>query len=137
MQEANRLRNSGRRICEVTKFAIEHVVKSRRLLASLFHVVFIYAYRIHGCTDFLIEINPRHVAFYKKMLGFEDWGDTKVCPRVSAPARLLRLDLSYMRKMIQLLGGHGEGIPGEKSLYPYFFSPEEEDGITGRLMPTH
>ena len=34
-------------------------------------------------------------------------------------------------------GGHGDGCPGERSLYPYFFSKAEEEGILGRLRALH
>jgi hypothetical protein len=30
--------------------------------------------RLHGFTDYVIEVNPRHVAFYQRMLGFADFG---------------------------------------------------------------
>lgn len=136
-EEADELRRAGRKLCEVGKLAVDHVVRSKRVLASLFHIVFIYAYRIHVCSDFLIEINPRHVAFYKKMLGFEEFGGLKICPRVDAPARLMRLDLDHMRDQISKYGGHATTYAAEKSLYPYFFSPAEESGITQRLITIH
>jgi len=132
--EADKLRQLGRRLSEVCKFAVDHVVNSKRLLATMFHIVFIFAYRIHNCTDFLIEVNPRHVAFYRRMLGFERWGEERTCARVAAPALLLRLDLDHMCRMIQAFGGRGDGARGERSLYPYFFSPAEEKGITRRIL---
>jgi hypothetical protein len=135
--EADELRRSGRQLSEVCKFAVDHVVNSKRLLATMFHIVFIYAYRIHDRTDFLIEVNPRHVAFYRRMLGFERLGVERTCARVAAPALLLRLKLEHMCRMIQTFGGCGCGVPGERSLYPNFFSPAEEAGITGRILAVH
>jgi hypothetical protein len=35
--EIDALRAEGRRLCEFTKLAMDHVVKSKRVLASLFH----------------------------------------------------------------------------------------------------
>jgi len=135
--EADRLRSEGRRLCEMTKLAVDHVVRSKRVLASLFHISLIYGYHLHGRTDCLIEINPRHVRFYKTMLGFEELGEMKMCPRVNAPACLLRLDLDRVESKIAVLGGHGEGVPGERSLFPYFFSKAEEEGILRRLNTIH
>jgi len=135
--EADRLRNEGRRLCEMTKLAVDHVVRSKRVLASLFHISLIYGYHLHGRTDCLIEINPRHVRFYKAMLGFEELGEMKMCPRVNALARLLRLDVDRVESKIAVLGGHGEGVPGERSLFPYFFSKAEEEGILRRLKTIH
>ena len=135
--EATELRRDGRRLCEMTKLAVEHVVRSKRVLASLFHIALIYARYLHGRDDCLIEINPRHVKFYEAMLGFEPMGETRICRRVNAPARLLRLDIDGADEKIRLYGGRGEGCPGERSLYPHFFSKAEEAGIIGRLKALH
>lgn len=128
------LRQAGRRICEITKLAVDQNVKSKRVLAALFHISFIYGFKIHGGTDFLIEVNPRHAPFYRRMLGFEIFGDEKICPRVSAPAVLLRLDLEHANRKIREVGGKLEAVTGEKSLYPYFFSKRDELGIANRLL---
>jgi len=68
------------------------------------------------------------------MLGFEKFGDEKICPRVNAPAVLLRLRLEHAEQQIAAFGGKAEGAKGEKSLYPFFFSAKDEDGIIGRLQ---
>jgi hypothetical protein len=135
-EESDGLRREGRRLCEMTKLAVEHVVRSKRVLASLFHIALIYAHHLHRRDDCLIEINPRHVRFYQAMLGFEAMGEMKMCRRVSAPARLLRLDLGMADTKIQAYGGHGDACV-ERSLYPYFFSKAEEAGILGRLRALH
>jgi N-acyl amino acid synthase FeeM len=136
-EESRRLRSEGRRLCEMTKLAVERLVRSKRVLASLFHISLIYARHLHGCTDCLIEINPRHVRFYETMLGFEALGGLKLCRRVGAPARLLRLDIDAADAKIAAFGGNVAGFPGERSLYPYFFSKAEEAGILGRLKALH
>lgn len=128
------LRAVNRKVCEITKLAVDQSVRSKRVLASLFHLCFIYGRNIHGGTDFVIEVNPRHVLFYKKMLGFEQFGEEKTCPRVNAPAILLRLELDHAERMITEFGGQMEATTGEKSLYPFFFSKKDEIGITGRLL---
>ena len=136
-EEADCLRSEGRRLCEMTKLAVDHVVRSKRVLASLFHVSLIYGHHLHGRTDCLIEINPRHLNFYKTMLGFEEHGGLKMCPRVNAPARLLRLNVEHVESRIAALGGHGERMRKERSLFPYFFSKAEEEGIVRRLKTIH
>jgi len=112
---------------------VEDVVRSRAVLAAIFHIAYIYAHRIRACTDLLIEVNPRHVRFYRAMLGFEKYGQQRMDPRVSAPAILLRLDLSHAEAQIAKFGGHGELADQVRLLYPLFFSPQEESGIEGRL----
>jgi len=126
------LRAQGRRLCEPARLAIDRNV-NMRVFAALIHISYVYAHRLHGCTDYVIEVNPRHVRFYKRMLGFRDAADERHCSRVGAPAVLLRLDLAHMTEQIGLYGGRMESVPNERSFYPYFFSPHDEAGITVRL----
>lgn len=128
----NLLRQQGRRLCEPSRLAIDKGV-SKRVFAALIHISYIYAHNIHRYSDYIIEVNPRHVGFYKKMLGFHDFGGERACTRVGAPAVLLRLDLSYMERQIRRYGGLMEQHGGERSFYPYFFSTWDEPGITERL----
>jgi hypothetical protein len=133
-READQLRAEGRKPCDITRLAVDQDIKSKSVLAALFHLSYIYGYNIHHSSDFLIEVNPRHVLFYKRMLGFEPFGGEKVCPRVNAPAVLLRLDLAYANEQIIRYGGLGASIAGVKTIYPYFFSRVDELGITQRLL---
>lgn len=131
--EVTTLRADGRRICEFTKLAMDTVVKSKRVLASLFHVAYIYAHRLKGFDSLLIEVNPRHVRYYEKMLGFKVLGPERLNRRVNAPAVLMCLDFSHAQEQIKRYGGSLGTACSERSLYPYFFSIEEEAGIVGRL----
>jgi len=132
--EVDELRAKGRKIAELTKLAVDESSASKSVLAALFHIAFIYAFHIHKYTDFVIEVNPRHALFYKRMLGFNLLGSERMCPRVGAPAVLLHLDLDYIGQKISELGGVLPPPPGEKSLYPYGFSKEDELGIAQRLQ---
>lgn len=131
--EIDRLRQDQRLVCEFTKLAVDQEIKSKRVLASLFHLAYIYAHLIHGATDTVIEVNPRHAVFYKRMLGFEQLGEERMCPRVSAPAVLLRLAFDHPKREIAQYGGAMRELPGVRSLYPFFFGPADEQGITARL----
>ena len=132
--EVSKLRGAGREVCEFTKLAMDNVVRSKRVLASLFHVAYLIAHRINGIHDLMIEVNPRHVLYYEKMLGFEVMGAEKLNTRVNAPAVLLCLQLSHAKDQIAKFGGKPEFSASERSLYPYFFSAAEESGIIGRLQ---
>lgn len=132
--ELDRLRAAGSKLCEFTKLAFDTSVRSKTALANLFHLAVIYARDLHGCTDIIIEINPRHRRFYEIMLGFKREGDLKMNPRVNAPAYLLRVELSYVTEQIKQHGGTFGNEGAERSFYPYFFSPREEEGIRGRLF---
>jgi len=134
--ELDRFRRDHARLCEVTKLAFDHSVQSKHALANLFHLAFIYARDIHGCSDAVIEVNPRHRRFYERMLGFRQVGPLKINARVDAPSYLLHVNLGYVSAQVERLGGtHSHGLrPGERSLYPYFFSYDEERGIAARLL---
>jgi hypothetical protein len=133
LEEINHLREKGWKVCEFTKLAIDSVVRSKRVLASLFHVAYIYAHRIKGFHKLLIEVNPRHVRYYERMLGFQISGPKRMNRRVTAPAILMTLDFDHARDQIGRLGGRPELADDERSLYPLFFSVAEEAGIVGRL----
>ena len=132
--EADQLRAQGRKICDVTKLAVDQDIKSKNVLGALFHLSVIYGRNIHHATDFLIEVNPRHALFYQRMIGFVPFGEEKLCPRVNAPAVLLKLDLAYSNEQVLKYGGLGASAQGVKSIYPYWFSKEDELGITQRLL---
>ncbi|MBA3596212.1 MAG: long-chain N-acyl amino acid synthase [Methylibium sp.] len=131
--EVQALRKNGIRICEFTKLAMGATAGSKHVLASLFHVAYTIAHRIRGFDMLLMEVNPRHVAYYRRMLGCQILGAERLNRRVSAPAVLLSLDLNYTREQIRRLGGRPEQAACEKSLYPFAFSEPEEAGIIDRL----
>ena len=133
-KEADQLRAQGRRICDVTRLAVDQEIKSKSVLGAIFHLSIIYARNIHNATDMLTEVNPRHAAFYERMLGFVRVGDEKLCPRVNAPAVMLKLDLAYADEQVKKYGGLGASAHGVKNMYPYWFSKEDEMGITQRLL---
>jgi len=81
----------------------------------------------------MIEVNPRHVRYYERMLGFKVSGPQRLNRRVSAPAVLMSLDFRHAHEQINRLGGKPELADMNRSLYPLFFSVPEEAGIVGRL----
>lgn len=87
-------------ICEFTRLAIDTAAAGREVLCSLFYVGYVYAHLVQGATDLFVEVNPRHVSFYKRMLGFRQRGELKQCARVGAPAILLHLDFRYTAMQI-------------------------------------
>ena len=88
------------------------------LLVRLFNFIYIFALRVRRFDDFVIEVNPRHVNYYKRMLLFEQIGTERPCPRVQgAPATLLHLDLCDVDREILRHGGRKAA-----ALYPHFYS---------------
>jgi hypothetical protein len=127
-----KLRREERKLCEFTKLAVEESIRSPAILGAIFHVACMYAIEVHRCTDVLIEVNPRHVRFYERMLGFRQAAEERLDPEVNAPAVLLRLDLWHCAREIERLGGRRHGS-GERSFYPHFFSPEKAAEVVDRL----
>jgi hypothetical protein len=134
LKEIDRFRATGRKVCELTKLAVDPRYGSKELMASLFQLAYIYAHVIHGVSDTCIEVNPRHVGFYKRMLGFQEIGEVRTCPRVNAPAILLHIECDYMRRQIARHSGQAQGNrSSEKSLYPYFLNCGAEEWINRAL----
>lgn len=131
------LRAEGRRIVEFTKLAIDPISGTKRVLAALFHVAYIVAHRIRGFDTLVMEVNPRHVRYYERMLGARVLGEQRLNRKVNAPAVLLMIDFDYIRSQIGEFAGQPERAATERSLYPYAFSLPEEAGIITRLMTAH
>jgi hypothetical protein len=132
-EELDSLRAQSRRLCEPSRLAIDKDTP-KRVFAALMHISYIYSHRMHGFTDYVIEVNPRHAVFYKRMLGFQDFGPERMCSRVDAPAVLLRLECQHMADQIDKFGGLFENAGRERSFYPFFFSPRDAVGIHHRLQ---
>lgn len=132
--EVDQLRAQGRKLCDVTKLAVDQEIKSKSVLSAIFHLSIIYGRNIHHATDLLTEVNPRHAPFYQRMLGFVQVGEERLCPRVDAPAVLLKLDLAHADDQVKKYGGLGASAHDVRNLYPYWFSKEDELGITQRLL---
>jgi hypothetical protein len=132
--EVRALRNSGRKLCELGKFGVNQYIRSKKVLASLFHVAYVNAHHIHNCTDILAEVHPRHAAFFIKSFGFRQYGEERICKRINSPAVLLRLESAYVEMQVRKLAGRAEETHGEESIYPYFYPKTKEQEIARRLM---
>ena len=134
LNEINEFRQEGRKLCELTKLAVDPEYSSKEVLASLFHLAYIYGRKLHGATDLFIEVNPRHAGFYRRMLGLSQIGEERACRRVQAPAVLMHLELAYVNAQIAQISSRAGSVDCKtKSLYPYFFSHREEEGLTNTL----
>ena len=132
--EVAQLRSEGRRICEFTKLAVDPELGTKRVLAALFHVTYIVAHRIRGYDLLLIEVNPRHVRYYERMLGCKVLAAERLNKSVSAPAVLLAVDFDYIKARIGEFGGHHAAAAQERSLYPFAFSLREEAVVISRML---
>jgi hypothetical protein len=129
--EIDQLRARGCVVGELSKLAIDKELGGKQVLARIVHIAYLYGL-LHQCTDAVIEVVPRHKAFYERMLGFTQLGPEKLNPRVNKPVLLMHMPMAEMAERIRALGGRG-ATTGNRSLYPYFFSQREQDEIIARL----
>ena len=91
----------GCKLREFGRFAIDPTARSKRLIISLIHLLYIYAHRVRAAPTSLIEINPRHRAFYERLLEFEQLGSERMCERVNAPAILMHLSCAKIERRLR------------------------------------
>ena len=99
-EEVAALRSSGQGLCEFTKLAVDSGVASTQVLAALFHVAFLAAWHFEHVDTLLLEVNPRHVRYYRRMLGARVLAVARLNRRVSAPAVLLAIATVDVRRWI-------------------------------------
>ena len=132
-EEIALLREQGYRLCEFTRLAVDRGSASKPVLAGLFHTAYLYASVIRGSTHAVIEVNPRHVIFYRRALSFEVLGAERMNSRVSAPAVLLCVAFATIADGLARYAGQPEGPGARRSLFPYGFAADEEFGVLRRL----
>lgn len=132
--ELSEMRAAGLRLCEFGRLALDHGVSDNKaLLARLFHLAYLHAYRLAACELLVIEVNPRHVPFYRRMLGFKVCSEPRLNPRVNALAVLMTLDLPYAAEQIGCFGGSPANAAATRTLYPYFYGAAEEAAVLAKL----
>jgi hypothetical protein len=99
-------RKAGRRLCELTRLAIDSDAAWRPTLGALIGLAYLAGRTLHEVTDVFVEVNPRHARFYQRMFGFVAAAGERFCPRVEAPAVLLRLELDRFEARLRQLGLH-------------------------------
>lgn len=130
--EIKPLRLQGRRLCEVTRLALNPALSRREVMATLFHVAFVMASEVHDRTDLIAEVHPRHARFYRHTMGYRIVGPERICPRVGAPAVLMHLCLDFARNQIHQLAG--TGTEQDRNLYRLFLPATEQEVLMRQLI---
>lgn len=131
--EMDGLRSSGSRLCEFTRLAVDVNAESTAVLGGLFQTAYLFAYRVRAYDAAVIEVNPRHVGFYERGMGFQRIGPERLSPRVNAPAVLLCIRFETIATSLARYAGKPELGKSYRSLFTYGLSPRDEEGILGRL----
>lgn len=115
--DLNKLRKQGRKLCEFCSLASSGEFEHRNLFMYLFRSMYLNAVDT-GINDICIMVNPRHVAFYKTILFFEELGTKKTYVRINQPAVALRLNLDMSE---QKMKEAYEDCEPEYSLYHFVY----------------
>jgi hypothetical protein len=132
--EVDALRGRGGTVAEITKLALDTRISSKRLLAAIFNVGYLYLRKVWRCTDLVIEVTPAHAAFYVRSLQFCRLGAPRICPRVNVEGVLLWLDLLATQRTVAELAGKADPARPNRNLYSYFFAAAQEARVTERLL---
>ena len=125
--ELDAWRGAGVTLCEFGNLAVDrHSHPPRCLLAHLFHLAYLHAHRRAGCERGVIEVHPRHVAFYWRVLGARLHTTARHNPRVEAPAVLMSFDLSTVSERIARWSGCPELLAQPHGLPPLARAPATE-----------
>jgi hypothetical protein len=97
--EIKELRQSGRRLAEITSLADGGLTRQEFLPVLVALMRFVGQYALGQDVDTLvITVNPRHRSFYHKAVGFMPFGPRRACPAVcNHPAEALLLSLALLR----------------------------------------
>ncbi len=133
-EELAEWRASGVKLCEFGGLAVDkHSHNPKRVLAQLYHLGYLHAHRRARCERLIIEVNPRHVAFYRRWLGMLPYTTARHNPRVNAPAVLMSIDFATIREQIALWGGQPDLLASARNLYPLAWDAQTEAEMLGKL----
>jgi hypothetical protein len=102
--ELGAIRGRDQELCEISRFAVASEADSKATITGLFDLSYVLGRKMLGATDVVVEVNPRHVGFYRRAFGFEPISEVRTCERVNAPAVLLRLDVSRLEGRMREVG---------------------------------
>jgi hypothetical protein len=133
-EELDEWRAAGVKLCEFGGLAVDkHSHDPKRVLAQIFHLGYLHAHRRARCERLVIEVNPRHLGFYRRCLGLMPYTAARHNPRVEAPAVLMSIAFADIREQIALWGGHPDSVASARSLYPLAWDEATEASMLARL----
>lgn len=95
-EDLDRLRASGARLCELTRFVLETQAPSAKVFHDLFHAIHRHGVSNYDCTDLVVQADPSHCVFYRRRLGFKPLGLPLNNPQYNAPAQLMRIHVTEL-----------------------------------------
>jgi hypothetical protein len=132
--ETTALRGAGARLCEFVDLTVDMNSAPKRALACLFHAAYLFAGKVWACDYGIIEAPPHHADLFCDALGFEPIGEQRTNRRAFSQETLLCVHLRTVLERLAALGGKPHLAPGETSVFPFGFSPQEAAGVCRRLL---
>ncbi len=131
-QQFRDFENTGRSLAEGCKFACDASTSPDGKLVSMQLLKAIFGWcTTNAIDDLCLVVNPKHVEFYERLLGFEHRGSSKKCPNVSgAEGILLHLDVKAVLSQTVCLA------PLTRKLSKMQFEPESSRD-SYRLTPAN
>lgn len=128
-EELKILRGQNEKIAEISRLVIEpNYRNSKEILVMLFNYLYIYSYYVKNYTCLAIEVNPRHSAYYEKLLHFRKIGTLKECPAVkNAPAILMYAKLKFGQEEVLRISQTKNDDSKTRSLLSEFINPKQEN----------
>lgn len=117
----------GDKLCELTSFAISKVKKSRRTLAGLMHMIFLYTRQSRHMQGMFVQTREHYAGVFEKMFGFEVSGKTE-------NTVLLFIAMDAMRQNVRKYAGKSDIDQEEAGLYKFFFEAKDEAGLLFRML---
>jgi hypothetical protein len=127
-QEIEELRSKhGHNLCEITSFALSKARRSRRVIAGLLHVMYLYARQAKQMEGMLAVTRLHHVGIYEGLLGFK-----RLAQRDNMVLVFIPFDV--MRTRIRQFGGKPEIEQESAGIYKFFFQAKDEPGLLYRVL---
>lgn len=117
----------GRGLCELTSFSLNKRRRSRRAIAGLLHLMFLYARQARQMTGMVVLTRTQHVGIYEELLGFQRLAEKNGTVLIFIP-------FDYMRARIRQYGGHPDLNLNSAGLYRFFFQAKDEAGLLFRIL---
>jgi radical SAM protein with 4Fe4S-binding SPASM domain len=135
----DRLRAEGRRMADLIRLVVDDTLRGcPEILTHLFNFGYIYAKHVMQSDDFVVAVNPRHVNYYRRVLGFTLLAEERTYPTFQRmPAVLLRLPLAEVTEEIRKNGGYPLRRSAVRSKYVQTYALEAEPFFASFLKHRH
>jgi len=134
-KDLNCFRQSGEKIVEISRFVIDPQFRSsKEILVLLFNYLYIYSYHVKKYTSLIIEVNPRHKAFYQEIFHFNHIGIERACTSVqNAQEMLMYLSLQKTRESVIQVQNNKMNTNRKRSFFQFFVNYNQENLVAHYL----